>query len=159
MRYVPTDPHAVRRRCRKSPEGCGHQPSTKAGRWPCTQRRHRANTVWVGNLAGQATLRSVRRAALLLYDSPSDNRFPQHTKRGICGCSERQLQLRSLSPLTSSSRPCLRQSQDQAKRLFAVERGGSLMQGLVALRWDGCCDTSAQTTRTTSCDRAYVLAA
>ena len=43
-------------------------------------------------------------------------------------------------------------------RLFAVERGGSLMQGLVALRWDGCCEASNRT-RTTSCDRAYVLAA
>ncbi len=44
------------------------------------------------------------------------------------------------------------------KRLLVVERGGSLMQGLVALRWDGCCEASNRT-RTTSCDRAYVLAA
>jgi len=41
---------------------------------------------------------------------------------------------------------------------FAVERGGSVMQGLVALRWDGCCATSNRT-RTTSCERAYVFAA
>lgn len=46
----------------------------------------------------------------------------------------------------------------RTNRLLVVERGGSLMQGLVALRWDGCCEASNRT-RTTSCDRAYVLAA
>ena len=54
--------------------------------------------------------------------------------------------------------PGYMESRLSVTRLLVVERGGSLTQGLVALRWDGCCEASNRT-RTTSCERAYVLAA
>ncbi|GAB2485408.1 hypothetical protein GCM10027030_19260 [Luteococcus sediminum] len=60
--------------------------------------------------------------------------------------------------LSQGAKPGLGGHLPGAKGLLVVERGGSLMQGLVALRWDGCCEASSRT-RTTSCDRAYVLAA